>query len=98
MEGVPWVWGNLGKLENVPGEFLLAGRGRRRCPHPKLEPPRETYLQPEAFSTWGSVRFLNVDARNQLAERVRATLVYLGIVTTFTTATLIICAAWLLVW
>ena len=40
------------------------------------------------------MRFLNVDARkcrtqHQLAERVRAALVYLGIVTTFTTATLL---------
>ena len=21
MEGIPWVWGNLGKLENVPGQY-----------------------------------------------------------------------------
>ena len=40
---------------------------------------------------------VNAVHNHQLAERVRGALVYLGIVTTFTTATLIICAAWLLV-
>ena len=41
---------------------------------------------------------LNTVHNHHLAERIGAALVYLGIVTTFTAATLILCVAWLLVW
>jgi hypothetical protein len=40
----------------------------------------------------------NASPKRQLPEQVTAVLVYLGIVTTFATVSLILCTIWLLVW
>ena len=40
----------------------------------------------------------NATVNRRLFEQVTTALVYLGIVTTFAVASLIICAIWLLIW
>jgi hypothetical protein len=56
------------------------------------------------FSTLGAVglpqmsMLPNVSVNRRLSEQVSTALVYLGIVTTFAVASLIICAIWLLIW